>query len=61
MLGEINVVTCSSQTRGYTLAECHEDLDVLIEAVQHFKTKRDSNLHQCKLGKHYIGPNSELI
>lgn len=61
MLGEIDVVTRSLQTRGYTFAACRRDLDVLIESVRDDARTPGTALHLCRLGTKYIGIDAEIV
>ncbi len=60
MLSEIDVVTRAMQTKGRTLVEYREDLDVLIEAVDSDNKNSASRLYGCKLGTEYISRNSRI-
>lgn len=61
MLAEIDVDTKSLQYRGHTLAECRDDLDVLIETVEEEKYQVGSALYQCKLATKYIDPDASIV
>ena len=61
ILGEMDVVTRQLQKKGYTLADCRQDLDTLIEAVEQDKTKHGSRLHNCRLGTTCISPQSSIV
>ncbi len=52
MLTDIEFVTKSLQTGGLTLAQCRDDLEVLIEIVCLEKTKTGSALYGFKQGPH---------
>ncbi len=61
MLSEIDVDTMSLRLRGYTLAACREDLDVLIECVAEERENSECAQHKCKLGKRYIAPDAPIM
>lgn len=50
MLGEIDVVTKSLQTRDHTLCACREDLDTFISTIAEQIDKVNSALYRCMLG-----------
>ncbi len=61
MLGEIDFITCSLQTKGHTMAKCREDLNILIDSVRQNRTRRNSDLYQCNLGTTYIGSSARIV
>ncbi|KAI0560856.1 Ribonuclease H-like protein [Gracilaria domingensis] len=61
MLAEIDIVTKSLQTRGHTLAQCRDDLDILLETVMEQRNIRSSPLYQCKLENKYIAPDAAIV
>ena len=60
-LHEIDVVTKYLQTHGLTLSEGRAALDALIECVESDKNDPQKPLYQCRLGKHYIAPDSAIV
>lgn len=61
MLSEIDLITKSLQTRGHTLAQCRDDLDVLSDAVYEQRNQVGSPLYQCKLSNKYLAPSSAIV
>lgn len=61
MIGEIDVVTQSLQTRRQTLAPFHRDLDILIEYVQDYSTSSGTDLYQFPLGTKYIASDAYIV
>lgn len=55
MLSEIDVVTKSLQTRGRTLGECRDDIEILMQAVNTDKSLPGTALYQCKMGFDHVG------
>ena len=49
MLGEINVVTKSLQTRGLKINECRDDIATLIQAVSSDKNNPGTALYNCNM------------
>ena len=58
MLSEIDVITKSLRTRERTLAQCRDDVDLLLESVEQDERKVGTDFYQCKLKFNYI--NSTL-
>lgn len=61
MLQEINAVTKYLQIQGRTLADCRDDIDLLIDSIAQENANRNSNLFNCRLGKKYIDPKSSIV
>eukprot|EP00171_Calliarthron_tuberculosum_P002287 IDg2287t1 len=60
MLADIDGVTKLLQSKCYILAQCREDLDILIDSVSAEKNNSESTLYQCKLGTKYIAKDAEI-
>jgi hypothetical protein len=59
---EINSMTVAMQTRLYSLMDCREDLDTLIEEAENNVTRRNSCWYRNKkLGSVYIAADSEKL
>eukprot|EP00171_Calliarthron_tuberculosum_P001364 IDg1364t1 len=61
MLSEIDIITISLQKRGYSLAQCRDDLDDLIAYVEQERSVVGSKMFQCNLGKIYISANASIV
>jgi DNA-binding transcriptional MerR regulator len=60
-LHKIDGVIKYLQTHGVSLSEGHVALDALIEGVASDKDDAQKPLFQCRLGKHYIAPDSDIV
>lgn len=61
MLNVINAVCKYLQKKGQTLAVCHDDLDIIIQAVEEKKNSASSVSHCCMLSTKYIYQNANII
>ncbi len=61
MLKEAMDVTMSLQTDGHSLADCRDDLDMLIEAVRDEKLTPSSPFYNSKLDTKHIAPDSSIV
>ena len=60
MLKDIGDSNAVLHTRGYTYAQVHDALDILIEEVRYNKGDRDHVFHECKLSTKYIKADNHL-
>lgn len=61
ILGELYLVIKLLQTRGYSLAECRDDLEVLVKTVAEHRDDADSLLYQFKIESKYIAPLESIF
>ena len=60
MLKDIGDANALIQTRGYTYAQVHDAIDILIKEVRENKGNQDHVLHGCKLDTKYIKVDNHL-
>lgn len=60
MLKEIDFVTKTLQKTGFTLRECHVELNDLFHVIGCSSNRPDLPLHGCQLGRRYISLDSHL-
>jgi hypothetical protein len=60
-LFKIDEVTKYLQTNGLSLSEGHVALAALIYGVASDKDNPQKPLYQCRLGTHYIAPDSDIV
>ena len=58
ILSEINTTTVNLQTRYYTLANCRDDIDFLMQNIE--EAEPDERLFNCSLGDSYLKVDTEL-
>ncbi len=61
MLDEVNQVTLELQRKHYTLAECRNAMNIIIDSVRMESENEDSSFYQCRLGTDRIEINSPIV
>jgi hypothetical protein len=60
-LHEIDGVTKYPQTKGLSLSDGCAAIDALIDGVSSDKDNQSKPLYKCRLGTHYIAPDSDIV
>ena len=61
MMNHIQGTTKLLQTNKWTLSQCREILDILIEDIESHSEEPGYDLYNCSLGKEYIGRDSNKV